>query len=274
MMHVLVVAGKSAHSHIALQQCLQIAQSIEIKVTALVVVKQETDIPSAELTLAEAKKLLETAVIHIDTKIRTGRRTAEIAAEANLGGYDLLILGERSSNSLKKRLVFPSAQRILTKTECPVLIVKTAAHPLARLLICDSGAQSPNLLDRFAANLPQLLTNTSTVTVLHVMSQIKAAPGVHGEQLRASADELMAIDSPEGEMLTHDMETLLQAEVEAKPKIRHGLVIDEIMAEVEDGRYDLVIIGAHQREGWQHILLEDITRQVVSQADRPVLVYP
>jgi nucleotide-binding universal stress UspA family protein len=106
------------------------------------------------------------------------------------------------------------------------------------------------------------------------MSQIGAAPGVAGQDLRAEAQELMVAQTPEGEWLANDLQVLQQVEVAATPKVRHGLVVEEILAEASDGRYDLIVIGAHPHEGWQRFLLEDVSAQIVVKADRPILVIP
>jgi nucleotide-binding universal stress UspA family protein len=49
-------------------------------------------------------------------------------------------------------------------------------------------------------------------------------------------------------------------------------VVDEILDEARSGNYDLVAIGAHQREGWTSFLLDNLARQITTQIDRPVLL--
>ncbi|MDJ0754991.1 MAG: universal stress protein [Ardenticatenaceae bacterium] len=273
-MRVLIATGGSAHSQIAVQYCRQISQILDIEATILTIVKHEAERDAAEAILSDAQSQLEKSVKSLEGKFRIGQAAEEIAAEANKGQYDLLLLGERSSHKLITRLLGPTAQRVLFLTNCPVLIAKAAARLPDHLLICDSGYQMPNVLDRLTRYLPEFLTGVSEVTVLHVMSQISAGPGIPGQQLRASAEELIAAQTPEGEWLTQDLERLQQAKIEARPKIRHGLVVDEILAELEGGRYDLIVIGKHQSEGWQRFLLADVAREIVVKADRSVLLCP
>jgi nucleotide-binding universal stress UspA family protein len=49
-------------------------------------------------------------------------------------------------------------------------------------------------------------------------------------------------------------------------------VVNVILAEVQEGDFDLVVIGAQVAEGLISCLLEDVTHQVVANIDRPVLV--
>ena len=53
---------------------------------------------------------------------------------------------------------------------------------------------------------------------------------------------------------------------------RHGLVVDEILAEAEKGDYDLVVIGAHPRQGWQGYLLDNLAHKILTKINLPVLV--
>jgi nucleotide-binding universal stress UspA family protein len=117
-----------------------------------------------------------------------------------------------------------------------------------------------------------LLEGEEEITVLHVMSQISAGPGVRGKQLRASAEELIQEHAPEGELLALDLQILGKPGITARPKVRHGLVLDEILDEAHTGDYDLVVIGAHASAGWQALLLDDLARRIIRDLDRPALV--
>jgi nucleotide-binding universal stress UspA family protein len=90
--------------------------------------------------------------------------------------------------------------------------------------------------------------------------------------LRADAEELIETEAPEGVLLKQDVQILEKLGLHPFPRVRHGLVVDEILAEAHDGDYDLVVIGAHRGEGWRRILLDDLTHQIIAKLDRPVLV--
>jgi nucleotide-binding universal stress UspA family protein len=168
-----------------------------------------------------------------------------------------------------------------------VIVAKGKVGPIQRILLCDSGAQGPlagfqnagetervvpSLLARFTAQLADMLVGEEEITVLHVMSQISAGPGVRGTQLRADVQSLIEEHAPEGELLRQDVQILEQPGVRVRPQVRHGLVVDEILAEAAAGDYDLVVIGAHRGAGWQRILLDDLAHKILMQLDRPVLV--
>ena len=65
---------------------------------------------------------------------------------------------------------------------------------------------------------------------------------------------------------------LERSNIHTIPKVRHGLVVDEILDEAQKGDYDLVVIGVHKGERWQRLLLDNLAYQIITFADRPVLI--
>jgi nucleotide-binding universal stress UspA family protein len=132
--------------------------------------------------------------------------------------------------------------------------------------------QSPTLLQVFRLHAPAILASTTDVTILHVMSQISAAPGIRGPELRAEAVELIEANTPEGALLAQDMAYLREMDLRPQALVRHGLVVDEIIAEASTGDYDLVVIGAHRDEGLPRFLLDDLARELVLNVECATLV--
>jgi nucleotide-binding universal stress UspA family protein len=183
-----------------------------------------------------------------------------------------VIVGEKERRDFLTRFFLGStAQRVVEYAPCPVIIAKGQVGPLRHVLLCDSGAESSSLLAH-VARLADLLEDDVEITVLHVMSQMSAGPGIVGGQLRASAEDLVQEGAPEGELLARDVQALGRLSVCARAKVRHGLVVEEILDEAQGEDYDLIVIGAHRGAGWQRILLDDLACKIIEKADRPVLV--
>ncbi len=271
-LHILIATGGAAHSSIAVQMGAHLAELFDVETTILTVVPDGRHVGQAEVVLEEARGYFRDVPGTVQVKLRSGNAAEEIAAEANSGEYDLLILGERAQHGLFARLLGPTALAVISATTLPVLIAKESVHLLRHILACDSGAIEPRLLQRLHSQLPQLFALDIDMTVLHVMSQISAGPGVAGAQLRADASQLIDAHSREGEVLEQDVRLLAELGIEAQPKVRHGFVVDEILAEASSGDYDLIVIGAHRQEGWQRLFLEDLANRIIREADRPVLV--
>jgi len=240
--------------------------------TLLTILNPGNDRPPCQNNTREnqARKILGDHCMH--TKTRIGQQVEEIINEIQEGGYDLVIMGDRSNHLFPLFFRTSKAIRIAEVAPCPVIIVKGKVGLIERILLCDSGNKDSRLLGRFTNQLTDILPGEEEITILHVMSQISAGPGVRGGHLRSEADQLIEEHTPEGEILEQDTQILKRSSIHSTPKVRHGLVVDEILDEARSGNYDLVVIGAYISEGWGRFLLDDLAKKILTQMDRPVLV--
>ena len=235
------------------------------------VIKQEADQDEAEALLLRAQTLLDPAPPRVERVIRSGQPAEEIALAAAEGRADLVVVGDHGQTGLARRLLPPTAEQVLQRISCPLLIARGTPRPLRRVLICEARRQ-PSLLQSLPEAIGGLLARVEHVTLLHVMSQIAAAPGVVSWELQADAEALIREKTPEGALLAADLARLQALGVRPGAKVRHGRVVDEILDEAQGGDYDLLMIGAHQGGGWARFLLDDLAREIIGHSDRPTLV--
>lgn len=271
-MRILIAVDGSRHSQITLALGAKIARMTESPSTVLTIARTKFARQECDAFLREVEEWFSKESIPIETKVRTGKPARQIVEEATEGEYGLVVLGFRQAPSTLKRIFGPTVDQVVTRAPCPVLIAKEDKGDLNHVLICDSGAEGPSLMNRFIRQMRELVTMGLKVSVLHVMSQMSAGPGVPGWELRANAEELMKAHTPEGELLEQDAHVLETSNIHPRVVLRHGFVVDEIIAEARLGDYGLIVIGAHRRQGWQSYLLDDLAHQIIVQADRPVLV--
>jgi nucleotide-binding universal stress UspA family protein len=272
-MRILIFANGILNNNTALNLTCEVVRRTGEVPTLLKVIPPniERHPPSTEIALTDACQKMD--LEKIDVRFRIGYLPNEIIQEAKEGGYDLLVIADHKSNTLTRFLKKPLSEKILGDIPCSLLAIKgEVTNEIRRILVCDSGVGKPSLLEQFASRMENLLENIENLTILHVMSQISAGPGVRGGQLRAEAEYLIQEKTLEGEFLARDIETLERFGLKLTPKVRHGLVVDEILEEVENGDYDLVVIGAHPRYGWQGYLLDDLAQEILTQITRPLLV--
>jgi nucleotide-binding universal stress UspA family protein len=293
-MSVLVAVDGSLHTEVTLRLGAQIAQQGREPLTILTVIRPGTERPQASIDeiLARACEVVQPLVPEVRTGVRVGHPATEIVREAEEGGYALVIVGQRPNRNLMKRFLQGStAVRVVEHAPCPVIVAKGKIGSIQRILLCDSGSKDPSVglpsttqgtgrtgeappsvLSRFIMLPVDLLDGYGEIVVLHVMSQMSAGPGVRGKQLRSEMEDLINERAPEGELLQRDIDALDRLGLRARAKVRHGLVVEEILSEVQNEDYDLVVIGAYRGEGWQRILLDDLAHRLVVEPDRPVLV--
>lgn len=247
----------------------------DVSLTLLTVVDHESERPSAQEWLSTIAARISCAPARPAVAVETavGQPGAAIVLAAEESATDLLILGRHVAHGLLDRLFDDNLiVHLLANAPCSVLIAKQPLTELHHLLLCDSGGHAEPLLAHLLERLPAFLHHAAELTILHVMSQISAAPGIAGVQLRASAAELIEKHSPESVLLDQNRQLLPSQTLHLHPKIRHGFVVDEIEAECEEAAYDMVIIGAHQAEGWASLLLEDLARKIVARVSQAILI--
>ncbi|HSJ53217.1 MAG TPA: universal stress protein [Anaerolineae bacterium] len=284
-MRNLLVVHALPNDEVTLHLSAQVAYQAGGTITVLAVASNARDRARVQPALGRAREVLA-HVAGLETRVRLGSPVQEVLREAEEGRYDLIVVGEPwHDNRLGRFRPGSESVHLVEHAPCSVLVVKGKPRSIRRILLCDSGAGSvladavlraartgPSLLARFTAQAADLLQGEEEITVLHVMSQIGAGPGIPGKQLRAAAEELIDEHSPEGELLQQDVQMLVRPGVQARPLVRHGLVLEEILHEARCGDYDLVVIGAHPGKLWQRLLLEDLASKIMVQIDRPILV--
>ena len=270
-MRILIVATCLSKLGNLLDFSAQLVNRIDQAPTVLLVAAQSREIPGLERLVGEIKALdgYKNAIV----EVRRGPIAEAVRREMAAHRHHLVVLDEQpSTTSLARRWRKSVAAQIVEHTRCPVLLVRGENRVIQRILLCDSGGENSPLLSRLTAQFADLLAGEESITVLHVMSQISAGPGVVGKQLRAEAPELIAAHTPEGVLLEQDLRVLAKSQVYTHPKVRHGLVLDEILTEVHSGDYDLIVIGAHKSIGWQRFLLDNLAQKIIAKINLPILV--
>ncbi len=273
-MRILVATGGAPHSTMAVIFGGLLANDLGASLSLLTVIKAPTAREKAETILRDASVLVNKYVPEPEKRIRVGHPAEEIVKEAEEGSYDVLVVGERQHHTLRTRfLLGATAERVVEHAPCPVVVAKGRVTPVRRLLLCEGVRTRGTLVERLVEQLPELLERLHPeLTVLHVMSQISVAPQKSGDVLVAPVEELIARGTSEGQRLQRDKLLLEQVGVRPRLKVRHGLVVEEIINEAREGQYDLIVVGAHRGERWRRILLDDLTHEILVEADRPVLV--
>jgi nucleotide-binding universal stress UspA family protein len=269
-MHILVATGGSPHSQTALHLTGTLAAATGASVTLLTVAASEAHRASAETISLHASAALREWVAEVETRLSVGPAAASILSEANARNYDLLVIGERRGHKLIHRIVASTVERLTERAPCPVLVARSAGLP-GRILICESSRR-PLVVQRLVDKLSPIVDICRQATLLHVMSQIAAGPGVAGEDLRDDAEHHIQRGTPEGRLLREGLDVLAEAGVSAWPRLRHGRVVDEVVAESSNEAYDLIVIGAFRATGWDRMMLSDQARAILAGTHEPLLV--
>lgn len=208
--------------------------------------------------------------IQPDIQVATGFPLAELVKEINGGRADLVVCGAKGESVVRHVLVGSTAQRLLSRARCPVLVVKQA--PLGRyqsvLVPVDFSPSSCESIRHARAIAPH-----ADLTLIHVFE----VP-FEGHMRYASVDE---------DVIQHYHES---ARREAKRKIDelvdqaglppytcstvvvHGDPTLRITDQEKVQAADLIVMGKHGESALEELLLGSVTKYVLAESQCDILV--
>jgi len=269
-MKVLLCNDGSAWAERAMDLGKQIALATAGTVDILAVGEQVERMEAASRAAGDVAEDLQTADIAVTVHQRIGRPADEIIRQAHAVPYDLVVIGSRGRRGIKRLLLGSVAVHVVEHASTSVLVVKGQRRELRRFLICSAAGPASEYTVRFAGQLAQAVG--ASVTLLHVMSQLPLAEDASPADLEAQTEDLIQRRSREGVHLNRLLDLLAAEGITARAVVRHGLVLDEIVAEAREGRFDMLVIGAHTTPGIRTRLVDNLSEQILLTVNRPVLV--
>ena len=268
-MKILLCTDGSPHTVRALKLGTRVACAAASSVDILAIAERDQEAELSQLAEVAAADL-EEAGIPVAIHRRTGRIAEEVVRQAQAVPYDLLIIGSRGRRGLVRRLLGSVALHVAAHAPASVLVVKGRPRDLQRFLVCSSAGPVSEHTVRFAGRLARALG--ASVTLLHVMSQLPLGEDATPDDLGASAEELIKRGSREGIHFNRMLELLTTKQKTTRAVVRHGLVRDEIIAEAQEGHYDLLVTGAHVTPGLNARLVDDLSAGILMAANCPVMI--
>ena len=268
MKNILIFVSGHTNSKPAVKFGGLLASQTQSSVTLFTVIDDSHDLDGAYQTLDTAGWWIPD--LDVSTSIRIGTEINSILEEINHGNYDLIILKARQAIQIKDFLKAKIGRRIAQQSPISVLVVKQEQSNLKRILICTSGADIADPVIEMGSWLAQ--STLAKVTLLHVTGSI---PSMYTglDKIEEQLSEILKTDTPMARHLRHAVNIFVQKEVDAELELRHGSVSDEILVEAQEGKFDLIMLGASKAStnlaGW---LIGDITHKIINAARCPVLV--
>lgn len=277
-MRVLVYTDGSKDAEEAAALLRKLGTAANAEVTVLGVAERSKEGPEVEASADRIEQDLEREGSEVKTVLRSGEASKEIVDEAKRGHYDLVIVARQSHKKqpqLRRRTTTGTLARHIP---AHLLIARNVPDKLKRILIC-TGAEAPSAE---TIRLAGLLTAASgaDIGLLHVMSQVALGRDSPAEELEETAEEAIDQETREGHHLQEAIDLLRKEGVRTQihPILRHGLVVDEVLEEIEEGGYDLLVLGSHHQPTmtrWMDVLLGDVAGELLSKSDISALViYP
>jgi nucleotide-binding universal stress UspA family protein len=219
----------------------------------------------------ELKEIYQTS-----TKIRSGKPYEEILAEALEFSYSLVAVGGAGKHlGILNSQLGSTTSRLARKLHTHFLVAREVPAQINKVLICLSGEAATG--DTIKIGGAWISHAVKQVTLLNVIPSKKNVPLSEVKNLTTHQNLPQTQAPVDSEVLAQAVQQLKRAGVTAPitTKIRSGLIVDEVLAELSEGSYDLMVVGAHFQPGknrWHGLLLDDITDQLLNRSSCSVMI--
>ncbi|HEY0789916.1 MAG TPA: universal stress protein [Chthoniobacterales bacterium] len=269
-MRILGCSDGSEQATRALALAGRLAAAHHAEVTLLGITENESEEPAVHAALRRALKEFQRQGIRAELVTKAGEPVAEIARKAQESPYDLVVIGAQRRGQGDVSIPPAKAYAIIEAVPGPVLVAVGEERGLRRILVGTRGGPRIEPALRFTGQIAQ--GGSATVTLLTVLPSLG---GIHAGLTRREpdAEALLRSNSALARDLQAEKRRIEGFGVRTAVQVRHGLVVEEILKELKQGGHDLLVLGARPTPpSWRRYLLDDVTREIVYHADRPVLV--
>jgi nucleotide-binding universal stress UspA family protein len=204
-----------------------------------------------------------------ELQVEAGDAEALVMDAMAASPYDVVALGALAKKRQRRRLT-SVAMGIIEHAQASVLVIHGERQRIRRVLICASGTEQGHLPVWAGAALA--CGAGARTTLLHV---VDAMPSMYAglERMEETLGELLQSGTERARELKWAAQ-VVRAECDiSELKLRRGIAAEEILREAQQGDHDLIVMGSSRgANGVMRVLLGDLTRDVVTKSDRPVLV--
>jgi nucleotide-binding universal stress UspA family protein len=269
-MNILICSDGTPASDGAAHLGGMLARATKAPVTLLGIVENPADDQPLRQALDRETDILRRTGVPYQTVVQSGEPTAQILGETSAKKYDLIVIGSRRRNVSGGFWQSQRTYEIIKAVEPPVLIAMGPCEGISRILLCSGGKHFIDDALRLTGTLAAALH--AEVTLLHVMAE-PPAMYAHLIELEEDVDALLSSGSELGRNLVAEKKALEKLRVAVRVRVRHGFVVDQLLDEMREGNYDLIVSGSSRARGpLQHYIMGDVTQSILKSAECSVLV--
>ena len=286
---ILAATDLSGPSRHAVDRAVRLADETGARLAALHVVGQGAvdglrrmlgeDTPEVEARILDEARgaldrllaeLVATRSVSAEARVAVGVIVGEIVAQAEAEDADLLVLGARGEGFLRHLLLGTTAERLLRKTNRPVLLVRQLPHDHYRRVVVAVDFSASSVA---ALRLARTLAPAAELVLLHAFEvpfegklQFAGVTDVaiarYRHQARQDAlRELEAFAAAAG-----------SAAAGARLSVHHGEPSRVILEREQQEDCDLLVVGKRGKSVVEELLLGSVTKHVLAEASGDVLV--
>jgi nucleotide-binding universal stress UspA family protein len=235
----------------------------------------------ADTSLAALAAKMHLQGIEAETfSVELGAPAKTIVEIARKAHHDLIVMGTHGRTGLDRAWLGSVAEKVVRCAPCPVLSLHgaTGVRPVRKVLVPVDYSDGSARALQYATGLAERLG--AALEVVHVWDRpsyvsTEVLVRTHADRPRSLGDLIR--DNAEAEMAAFLANHLRHNEgttVLPPHYLASGEPAATLVAELERGKHDLVVIGTHGRTGLKHLLLGSVADKLIRFSPVPVLTVP
>jgi nucleotide-binding universal stress UspA family protein len=221
-----------------------------------------------EDVFARAVELFQQNGVAYKLEVENGSAEDVIPRRVRRGDF-ITVLGPLGRPQIRRLISGRSIRYLMEEIEQPILYVPKAKLPLKKVLICMGGLGYEVTAEHLAMQMA--MKSRAEITLLHIIPPIELDYPT-ARTVRENWQNLTETDTPVGRSLRQALGIAREGGLTANVKARQGNVVEEILAEIKEGLYDLLGMGSlYSSNSFRQIYAPNITAEIAEAALCPVL---
>lgn len=201
-------------------------------------------------------------------EVQNGNAEEIIPRKAKQGDY-IIVLGPLGRPQFRRMLTGRSIRHLMEEIEQPILYVPESKLPLKKILICMGGLGYEVTAEHIAMQMA--MKSRAEITLLHIVPPFDLDYPTT-RTVSKNWKNLAETDTPIGQSLRQALEIAKDDGLTANVKARQGNIVEEIMAEVKEGNYDLLCMGSiYSTNALRQLYTPNVTAEIAEGGLCPVL---
>jgi nucleotide-binding universal stress UspA family protein len=217
---------------------------------------------------ARAVELFQKNGVEYSLEVQNGNAEEVIPRKAKQDDY-IIVLGPLGRPQIRRMLTGRSIRHLMEEIEQPILYVPEPRLPLKKILICIGGLGYEVTAEHIAMQMA--MKSRAEITLLHIIPPIDLNYPT-AKTVGANWQHLADTNTPVGRSLRQALEVAKNNALTAKVTARQGNVVEEILAEVKEGNYDLLCMGSvYSSNALRQLYAPNVTAEIADNAVCPIL---
>jgi len=216
----------------------------------------------------QAVSLFKERGVEYRLEVQNGEAEQVIPEKANSGDY-ITVVSPLGRPQIRRWLTGRSIRPLMEKIREPILYVPQLRLPITKMMVSIGGLEYAESAESLAMQISAV--THAEVTILHVIPPTDLDyPSTR--DVRDHLRDLADTDTLSGRSLRKALDMAKNAGLNARAVTRQGQIVEQILAEIKEGDYDIVCMGSpYSAHSLRQLYAPNVTAEVAESVHCPVL---